>query len=118
MLDIVMQASPSAPNPIGGILPIVLIFIIFWFVLLRPQQKRQKAHVELLKTIARGDTVVTNGGIIGKVTKTTDDELTIEVAEGTRIRVLRGMIADVRGRPEVAANDSTKTNTKKKSAKK
>lgn len=111
MLNLFMQAAPAARNPLIDILPLILIFVIFWFLLIRPQQKRAKAHRELLTTITRGDVVVTNGGIIGKVTKATDDELTIEVSEGTRIRVLRGMIADVR-RPE-PANDKVEKPAKK-----
>lgn len=116
MLYTVMQAAPPAPNPLGTIIPMVLIFVIFWFLLIRPQQKRAKAHQELLKTVNRGDVIVTNGGIVGKVTKATDDDLTVEIAPNTRITVLRGMVADVR-RPEVA-NDAAPAKAPAKKSKK
>lgn len=115
MLNLFMQAAPVARNPLIDILPLIAIFGIFWFLLIRPQQKRAAEHRQTLTTIARGDVVVTNGGIIGKVTKATDDELTVEVSEGMRIRVLRSMIADVR-RPE-PANDTTSKKPAKKSKK-
>lgn len=83
--------------------------LIFYFLLIRPQQQRQKRHLEMVNNVKRGDTVVTSGGIVGKVTKVFDDkdELTIEVAENVRIKVIRGTLADVRGKGEpVAANDT------------
>lgn len=116
MLYTLMQAAPAVRNPMFDILPLILIFIIFWFLLIRPQQKRAKAHQELLQTVVRGDTIVTNGGVVGKVTKTNDDEVTVEIATGVRIQVLRGMIADVR-RPE-PANDPAPAKTAGKKSKK
>ncbi len=116
MLSIAMQAAPSPASGLMNIMPLILIFGIFYFLLIRPQQKRAKEHQALLQTVTRGDNIVTNGGILGKVVKAADDELTIEIAEGTRIKVLRAAIADVRGRPE-PANDRAKS-TKKPKAKK
>jgi len=113
MLFTLMQAAPPVRNPMFDILPLILIFVIFWFLLIRPQQKRAKAHQELLKTVTRGDTIVTNGGVVGKVTKANDDELTVEIAQGVRIQVLRGMVADVR-RPEPANDPAPAKKTKKK----
>lgn len=115
MLYTLMQAAPSTPpSAIPQIIMMVMIFVIFWFLLIRPQQKRAKDHQALLKTVTRGDTVVTNGGVVGKVTKANDDELTVEIAEGVRIQVLRGMVADVR-RPEPANDpEPAKKKTKKK----
>jgi preprotein translocase subunit YajC len=79
--------------------PILLLVVIFWLLIFRPQQKRLKAQQEMLSAISRGDTVVTTGGIIGKVTKAVDKEdLEVEIAQGTRVKVARGMIADVRSR--------------------
>lgn len=79
--------------------PILLLVVIFWLLIFRPQQKRQRQHQEMLSAITRGDTVVTTGGIIGKVTKAVDKEdLEVEIAQGTRVKVARGMIADVRSR--------------------
>jgi preprotein translocase subunit YajC len=77
--------------------PLVLIFVVFYFLLIRPQQKRAKEHKELLAKIQRNDRVVTTGGLIGKVAKVHDerDELEVDIAEGVRVHVRRSMIADV-----------------------
>lgn len=84
------------------LMPIVLMFIIFYFLLFRPQQQRMKQHRELLANVRRGDTVVTSGGIVGKVTKVIDDrELEVEIASDTRVRVVRHMISEVRAKGEV-----------------
>lgn len=83
------------------IVPFVLIFVIMYFLIIRPQQRRAKEHQELIKNVRRGDTIVTTGGIIGKVTKATDDaELELEIADGVRVRVARGMISEVRAKGE------------------
>jgi len=92
-------------GPLDGalvnILPILLMFVIFYFLLLRPQQQRVKAHKEMVANIRRGDTVVTSGGIIGKVTKVRDDvEIEVEIAENTRVRVLKGTVTEVRVKGE------------------
>ena len=79
--------------------PILLLVVIFWLLIFRPQQKRMKAQQAMLSAISRGDTVVTTGGIVGKVTKAVDGEdLEVEIAQGTRIKVVRTMIADVRSK--------------------
>ena len=84
-----------------SLLPFVLIFVIMYFLILRPQQKRVKMHQEMVKNLRRGDTVVTSGGLIGKVTKVVDDEqIEVEIAEGLRVRQMRQMIADVRAKGE------------------
>ncbi|TVR07288.1 MAG: preprotein translocase subunit YajC [Salinarimonadaceae bacterium] len=83
------------------LVPFILIFVIMWFLIIRPQQRRVKAHQEMVKNLRRGDTVVTNGGIVGKISKVVDDsEIEVEVAEGVRLRVMRGMVADVRAKSE------------------
>ena len=83
------------------LVPILLMFVIFYFLLLRPQQQRAKAHREMVANIRRGDTVVTSGGIIGKVTKVSDDsEIEVEIAENTRVRVIKGTVAEVRVKGE------------------
>ena len=84
------------------LVPFVLIFVIMYFLIIRPQQKRAKEHQEMIKNVRRGDSVVTSGGIVGKVTKAvdTDAELEVEIAEGVRIRVVRSMISEVRTRGE------------------
>lgn len=103
-------------------LPIILIFGIFYFLLIRPQQKKVREHQAMLAAIRRGDKVVTNGGIIGTVTKlTSDKELQIEIADGVRVRILRSMIAEVLAKTEAVNSDisdktekpASKNNTEK-----
>jgi preprotein translocase subunit YajC len=98
---ILAQAAPGAGDFLGMILPLVLIMGVFYFLLIRPQQKKQKDHQASLSKIARGDTIVTHGGLIGKVTKLVDDqELQVEVGEGIKVRVLRTGVAEIRSRGE------------------
>ena len=79
-----------------GIMPLVLIFAVFYFLLIRPQQKKAKAHREMLGAITRGDKIITGGGIMGKVTKVVNEnELAVEIAEGIKVKVQRGMVAGV-----------------------
>ncbi len=99
------QGAPAAGG--GDILmsmvPFILIFIIMWFLLIRPQQKRMKEHREMIGNVRRGDSIVTAGGLIGKVTKVIDDaEVEAEIADGVKVRVLRQMISDVRAKGEPA----------------
>lgn len=91
------------------LLPFVLIFVVMWFLIFRPQQKRVKEHREMVGSLRRGDTVVTTGGLVGKISKVIDDrEIQIEVAEGVRVRVVRSMIAEVRTRGEPIADSPKK----------
>lgn len=84
-----------------SLVPFVLIFVIMWFLIIRPQQRRVKSHQELIKNVRRGDTVVTSGGIIAKVSKVIDDsEIEAEIADGVRVRLVKGMITDVRNKSE------------------
>ncbi len=87
-------------GPIGSLLPIVLIFVIMYFLILRPQQQRQRQHREMIANVRRGDTIVTTGGLIGKVAKVDESEIQIEIAEDTRVRIVRGMISEVRAKSE------------------
>src|SRR3954463_10456007 len=81
--------------------PILLLVVIFWLLIFRPQQKRAKAQQAMLSAISRGDTVVTTGGIVGKVTKAVDGEdLEVEIAQGVKVKLVRGMISDVRSKAE------------------
>jgi preprotein translocase subunit YajC len=84
------------------LVPFVLIFVIMWFLIIRPQQRRAKEHQEMLRNVRRGDTVVTSGGIIGKVTKVTEDgaDIDVEIADGVRVKIIRSMISEVRTRGE------------------
>jgi preprotein translocase subunit YajC len=112
-----MLITPAFAQAAGGgdansmlmsILPFLLIFVIMYFLILRPQQQKAKQHQELVKNLRRGDSVVTAGGIIGKVTKVVDDEqVEIEVADGVRIRQLRQMISTVRAKGEPAKDESS-----------
>ena len=90
-----------------SLLPFVLIFVIMYFLILRPQQKRVKQHNEMVKNVRRGDTVVTNGGLVGKVTKVIDDDqIEIEIADEVRIRQMRTMLADVRAKGEPVKDEA------------
>lgn len=83
---------PGCAGGLPQLLPMLLVFVVFYFLLIRPQQKKAKEHREMLNNIKRGDKVITNGGMLGKVTGLTDRFLTLEVAEKIRIRVLRSHV--------------------------
>ncbi|PWW04191.1 protein translocase subunit yajC [Hoeflea marina] len=86
---------------IMSILPFLLIFVIMYFLIIRPQRTAQKKRVEMLNAVRRGDQVILGGGITGKVSKVIDDaELEVEIAEGVKVRVLRSLLADVRSKSE------------------
>jgi preprotein translocase subunit YajC len=109
-----MSATPvlaaAAPSGGAGILfqvaPLVLIFVIFWFLLIRPQQKRAKEHRDMILAVKKGDKVVTGGGLLGKVTKVGDDEVEIDLGGGQKVTALKATLSDVRD-PHAAraAND-------------
>ena len=81
--------------------------VVFYFLLIRPQQKRMKEHKEMVEGLKRGDEIVTQGGLIGKIAKVADEEVTVELADGVKVRVVRQTITGVRGRPEPKpANDA------------
>ena len=97
-------------GPAGGsdmlfqVAPFILIFVIMYFLILRPQQKRAKDHQTLVSQLRRGDTVVTSGGLVGKITKVIDDnEIEVQIAEGVRVRQLRQMVTEVRAKGEPAS---------------
>jgi preprotein translocase subunit YajC len=90
------QAAGGAPaNPLLQMLPLVLIFVVFYFLLIRPQAKRAKEHKAMVAAMGVGDEVVTNGGILGKVTETGDQFLTVEIASGVQVKVQRHTITAV-----------------------
>jgi preprotein translocase subunit YajC len=104
---LISPAFAQAASPFGGdnmlvsLLPFILIFVIMYFLILRPQQKRAKQHQEMVKNVRRGDTVITSGGLVGKVTKVIDDDqIEVELAEDVRVRQMRSMVADVRAKGE------------------
>jgi len=91
----------SSPELLYQLLPFALIFVIMYFLILRPQQKRAKQHQEMVKNVRRGDTLIISGGLVGKVTKVVDDDqVEIEIADGVRVRQVRSMVADVRAKGE------------------
>jgi preprotein translocase subunit YajC len=78
-----------------------------YFLILRPQQRRVKQHQEMVKNLRRGDTVISNGGLVGKVTKLVDDDqVEVEIADGVRVRQMRGMVSEVRAKGEPVKDDS------------
>ena len=107
----VPPASAQAAAGGGGsgfeaFLPLILIFGVFYVLLIRPQQKKMKEHKATLSAIRRGDKVVTGGGIVGTVTKVIDDlEITVEIADGVKVRVQRGLISTVLSKTEPVKGD-------------
>lgn len=100
-----MFGGPGDPA-INFVVPMLAVLAIMYFMVVRPQQTRAKRHQEMLKAVRRGDVVVTNGGLVGKVTKVVDDDtVEVEIADGVRVRQVRGMIADVRTKTEPAKDD-------------
>ena len=85
---------------LGLFFPLILVFGIFYLLVFRPQQKRMKEHQAMIDAVKRGDTVVTSGGIIGKVIRVGESELRVEVADGVQIRLVKGSISEVRGKGE------------------
>lgn len=101
--------APGMGDFVGMILPLVMIMVVFWFLLIRPQQRKLKEHQELLKKINRGDTIITSGGLIGRVTKVVDDhELQVEVGENVKVRILRSGVSDVRAKGEPVKDEPKK----------
>ena len=95
------QSPFGGGDALSGLIPIVAMFVIFYFLLLRPQQQRAKQHREMLANVRRGDTIVTSGGIVGKITKVIDErEIEVEIADKIRVRVVRHMISEVRAKGE------------------
>jgi len=91
----------GTPDLLMSLLPFVLIFVIMYFLIIRPQRQRMKQHQEMVANLRRGDTVVTSGGLIGKVSKVVDDgEVQLELAEGLKVRAVRSMITEVRSKSE------------------
>ncbi|MEJ2518643.1 MAG: preprotein translocase subunit YajC [Methyloceanibacter sp.] len=106
------QAGGGGLEALNSLLiPTILIIGIMYFLMIRPQQKRLKEHREMIESIRRGDTVVTSGGIIGKVTRADESELQVEVADGVRIKVLRTSISEVRGKGDAAAPAKSESKT-------
>jgi preprotein translocase subunit YajC len=94
-------------NMLVQFMPLILIIVIMYFLILRPQQRKVKLHQEMIKSLRRGDTVVTNGGLVGKVTKVVDDDqIEVEISDGVRVRQMRSMVTDVRAKGEPVKEES------------
>ena len=92
------QEASGGGNLLSALALPLLLLVILYFLLIRPQQRRQKQHKEMVEGVKRGDTVVSSGGLIGKVTKVADNELHIEIADNVKVKIVRGMVADVRSK--------------------
>jgi preprotein translocase subunit YajC len=108
--------AEASGSPLGDSLlssPLVVmipIIALMYFLILRPQQKKMKEHQDLVKNLRRGDTVVTSGGLVGKVTKVVDEEqIEVEIADGVRVRQVRSMISGVRAKGEPVKDDGSKS---------
>lgn len=106
------QAAAPAGAPGGTtafllqVAPLLFIFVIFYFLLIRPQQRRAKAHAAMIAAVKKGDTVVTAGGLVGRVTRVDEAELEVEIAANTRVKVVKGTLAEVRdATAKKASND-------------
>ena len=110
------QSAGQQPSMLASFIPLILIFLVFYFLLIRPQQRKVKQHKEMLSNLKRGDKIVTSGGIIGIINKVADNrELTLEVAENVEIKIASGMVADLYAMPEVQKKEPPKDENKSKS---
>ena len=89
------QSAAQQPSMFASFIPLILIFLIFYFLLIRPQQKKQKEHRKLLDSIQRGEEILTSGGIVGKVTKADGDKLNVDISSNVNVVVYRSTVADV-----------------------
>ena len=93
--DALAAAPETQADPLTSLLPLVFIFVVFYFLLIRPQSKRAKEHKQMVEALAKGDEVVTNGGLLGKLTKIGDNFVELELAEGITVKLQRNAIANV-----------------------
>lgn len=108
-------SAPGGSNIILQLMPFILIFAIMYFLIIRPQQKRLKAHREMVSNVKRGDTVVTAGGLVGKVASVAnDDEIRVDIADGVRVNVVRNTLSEVRPKGEVRGAEKTAKQPAKK----
>lgn len=99
-------AGAAAPNPLIQLAPFILVFVFFYFLIIRPQNQARKKHAEMIANVRRGDVVVTSGGMIGKVSKVLDgDEVMVELADNVVVKVVKSTLSDIRSKPAPAAND-------------
>ncbi len=112
------QAPAGQQPPQGGglmsLAPLILIFVIFYFLLIRPQQKKTKAHQDMVNALKTGDRVITNGGIYGRITKADEAVVTLEIADKVRIKISRQAIASLQSTGTSAGQDQSKNANGKK----
>lgn len=109
------QAAGGAGGGIEAFLPLILIFVVFYFLMIRPQQKRAKEHKKMLEALRRGDNVMTSGGILGKVTKVdSETEVSVEIAKDIVVKVRRDTLASVIDKTEPATPDAANDTSEKK----
>lgn len=114
MINIAAAATANQPSPLGFFIPLILVFLVFFLLVIRPQRQKFKKHTETLEAIKVGDVVVTGGGIVAKVTAAEQgDELLLELAPGVEVKVLRKTISEVMPRPRLAP--AAKVTSKKSS---
>lgn len=103
-------ATVGEPSALAGILPILLIGVVFYFLIIRPQQKKYKDHVAMINAVRKGDRIVTSGGIIATVTKvdTEGDQMQVEIADGVKVKIVRSTVASVLSSTAVESNDNKK----------
>jgi len=98
--------EPAPPNPLIQLAPLVFVFVIIYFLIIRPQQQARKKHMEMVKSVRRGDQVVTAGGIVGKVTKVLEgEEIMVQIADNVTVKVMKSTLSNVLTKPEPAANE-------------
>ncbi len=108
MMPVFAQAAGGGAGALTSLLPLVLIFVVFYFLLIRPQQKKVKEHKAMVEALRRGDRVVTGGGLIGTVSKVINDgEVQVEIAEGVRVRIVRSMVQEVLSKTEPVSDKSS-----------
>ena len=100
--------GPGAGDLFSMLMPMILIMAVFYFLLIRPQQKRVREHQKLVSELRRGDRIVTNGGLVGKVAKVEDAEILVDFAEHVQVRVLRTAVAEVRSKTEPVTTEGAK----------
>ena len=107
MLDFLAAGAGSAAAPPGwvSVLPIIGMVAIFWFLIIRPQMKRQKEHQAKINSVQKGDQIVTAGGVMGKVIKVDDSYAEVEIAQGVRVKVVKNTIGDIVPPGGTPAND-------------
>ncbi len=99
-------AGAAAANPLFQLAPFILVFVFFYFLIIRPQNQARKKHQEMIANVRKGDVVVTSGGMIGKISKVLDgDEVMVELADNVVVKVVKSTLTDIRTKPTPAAND-------------